>query len=162
MALPEQVTHPSRFPVLKTEYPHSLMQQNSMTFPQSSRIFLMISSQSPVHVARPYSHRALHHASHTHVCRNLVQSGTNIAKDLKTREFGQEIVNNATTGRQIFHVRTDHVLRRILPIWSAFLPQRTHFGTPNFRTYRPPRTRSCRMIFSLRTSEIRSTKRFRM
>lgn len=69
--------------------------------------------------------------SHTHVCRNLVQSGTNIAKDLKTREFGQEIVNNATTGRQIFHVRTDHVLRRILPIRSASPRQRTHYSLWN-------------------------------
>ena len=34
-----------------------------------------------------------------------MQSGTNVAKDLKAREFGQEIVNNAATGRQIFHVR---------------------------------------------------------
>jgi len=34
---------------------------------------------------------------------NLVQSGSNIAKDLNAREFGQEIVNNAATGRQIFH-----------------------------------------------------------
>ena len=90
----------------------------------------MISSQSPV---RPFIFPpSVANASHTHVCRNLVQSGSNIAKDLKTREFGQEIVNNATTGRQIFHVRTVHVLRPTVPIRLASRRQRTHSGTTEY------------------------------
>jgi hypothetical protein len=145
-------THPPIRPVcrLQTEYPRSQSQipQNSTTFPPFSRTFSMTSSQS-AQLAGPPSRHAPSISPHTHVCRNLVQSGSNIAKDLNAREFGQEIVNNAATGRQIFHVRAVH----LLPISDEFI-----LGLLCSRTYRLPRTRSCPIIFSPRTSAIKSTK----